>query len=83
MNPNGVRKHEQIKLIVECRQSGLSDHQWCQKQGINPGTFYNWVSKLRKAGYTIPDSESKISGVSVSQEVVKLDLVESGRSALP
>lgn len=76
MKPNVVRKPEQIKLIMECRQSGLSDYQWCRKQGINPGTFYNWVSKLRKAGYAIPDSESKVSGVSVSQEVVKLDLVE-------
>lgn len=76
MNPNCVRKPEQIKLIMECRQSGLSDYQWCQKQGINPGTFYNWVSKLRKAGYIIPDSESKVSGVPVSQEVVKLDLAE-------
>lgn len=76
MNPNGVRKPEQIKLIMECRQSGLSDYQWCQKQGINPGTFYNWVSKLRKAGYTIPDSESKVSGAPARQEVVKLDLVE-------
>ena len=76
MNHNGVRKPEQIKLIMECRQSGLSDYQWCQRQGINPGTFYNWVSKLRKAGYTIPDSESKVSGVPVRQEVVKLDLVE-------
>lgn len=61
---------------MECRQSELSDYQWCRKQGINPGTFYNWVSKLRKASYTIPDSESKISGVPVSQEVVKLDLIE-------
>lgn len=76
MNPNGVRKPEQIKLIMECRQSGLSDYQWCQKQGINPGTFYNWVSKLRKAGYTIPDSAGKVSGVPVMQEVVKLNLVE-------
>lgn len=75
MNPNGVRKPEQIKLIMECRRSGLSDYQWCQSQGINPGTFYNWVSKLRKAGYTIPDSESKTSGVPVRQEVVRLNLV--------
>lgn len=71
-----ARKPEQIRLIMECRQSGRSDYQWCRKQGINPGTFYNWVSKLRKAGYTIPDSESKTSGVPVRQEVVKLDLVE-------
>lgn len=76
MNPNGVRKPEQVRLITECRQSGLSDYQWCQKQAINPGTFYNLVSKLRKAGYTIPDSESIVSGVPISQEVVKLDLVE-------
>ena len=81
MNPNGVKKPEQIKLIMECRRSGLSDYQWCQKQGINPGTFYNWVSKLRKAGYTIPDSAGKVVGVPVMQEVVKLDLAESETSA--
>ena len=76
MNPNCVRKPEQIKLIMECRQSGLSDYQWCRKQGIHPRTFYNWVSKLRKAGYTIPDSESKSCALPVTQEVVKLDLTE-------
>lgn len=36
-----VRKDEQIRLIMECRQSGLSDYQWCQRQDINVGTFYN------------------------------------------
>ncbi len=76
MNPNCVRKPEQIKLIMECRQSGLSDYQWCRKQGIHPGTFYNWVSKLRKAGYNIPDSESRSSALPAMQEVVKLDLAE-------
>ena len=76
MNVNCVRRPEQIKLIMECRQSGLSDYQWCREQGIHPGTFYNWVSKLRKAGYTIPDSESKNYGVPMKQEVVKLNLVE-------
>ena len=76
MNVNCVRRPEQIKLIMECRQSGLSDYQWCREQEIHPGTFYNWVSKLRKAGYTIPDSESKNYGVPMKQEVVKLNLVE-------
>lgn len=74
MNPNCVRKPEQIKLIMECRQSGLSDYQWCRKQDIHPGTFYNWVSKLRKAGYTIPDSVSKSCALPATQDVVKLDL---------
>ena len=77
MNPKGVRKSEQIKLIMESRRRGLSDYQWCRDRGINPGTFYNWVSKLRKAGYTIPDSESRTSAIPVKQEVVKLEMVES------
>jgi transposase-like protein len=81
MNPNGVRKSEQIKLIMECRRSGLSDYQWCQNQGINPGTFYNWVSKLRKAGYSIPDSANRISALPVKQEIVKLDMIEVPASA--
>ena len=75
-----VRKDEQIKLIMECRQSRLSDYQWCQKQGINAGTFYNWVSKLRKSGYTIPDSNSKSEGAVVAQDVVKVNLVNEEMS---
>ena len=54
-----VCKDDQIKLIMECRQSGLSDYQWCEKNGIHPGNFYNWVSKLRKSGYTFPEPASK------------------------
>ena len=76
-----VRKDEQIRLIMECRQSGLSDYQWCQRQDINVGTFYNWVSKLRKAGYTIPDSKSKSEGTVVVQDVVKVNLVSEDMSS--
>lgn len=74
MERKSVRKNEQIKLIMECRQSGLSDYQWCRQRDINPGTFYNWVSKLRKSSYTFPDSQSKSVGTAVVQEVVKLDV---------
>ena len=46
---------EQYALIMECRSSGLSDQQWCMQHDINPGTFYNWVKRLRKkACYEIP-----------------------------
>lgn len=61
---------------MECRKSGLSDYQWCKQKGINPGTFYNWVSKLRKRGYTFPDSISKSDSKPMVQEVVKVDVVE-------
>ncbi len=48
---------EQYEIIMKCRTSGLSDYQWCEQNGIYPGNFYNWVSKLRKkACYDIPDS---------------------------
>jgi transposase-like protein len=37
---------------MECRSSGLTDYQWCMERGIKPGTFYNWVKRLRKRGCT-------------------------------
>lgn len=49
---------EQYQLIMECRSSGLSDYQWCTEHNINPGTFYNWVKRLRKkACYDIPSAQ--------------------------
>ena len=36
-----VPADQQYQLIMECRNSGLSDYQWCKEQGIRPGTFYN------------------------------------------
>ncbi len=32
-------EQEQYEIIMECRQSGLSDHQWCLEHDINPGIF--------------------------------------------
>ena len=76
MEQKVVRRDEQIHLIMEWRQSGLPDYQWCRLHDINPGTFYNRVSKLRKRGYTFPDSLSKSTGTAVTQEVVRMDLVK-------
>ena len=75
MKAKRVSREERLKLIMECRSSGLSDYQWCEAHGIHSGTFYNWVSKLRKAGVTIHDSKSKHLGTPLHQEVVKVDLV--------
>ena len=74
---NGVCKADQINLIMECRQSGLSDYQWCEQNDIYPGTFYNWVSKLKKSGYTFPEPASKMHSKPNIQEVVKVDLIDS------
>lgn len=50
MRSKRIPTEEQYRLIMECRQSGLTDHQWCVEHDIKPGTFYNWVKRLRQKG---------------------------------
>ena len=70
-----VPAEEQYRLIMECRKSGLSDHQWCLNNDINPGTFYNWVSRLRKSNSVdIPDKNPVSAYVPTDQEVLKIEM---------
>ena len=66
-----VCKTDQIRLITGCRKSELSNYQWCVPNDIYPRNFYNWVSKLRKNGYTFPESKALPN----IQEIVKVELV--------
>lgn len=34
MKAKRVSREEQLKFIMECRFSGLSDYQWCETHGI-------------------------------------------------
>ena len=53
---------EQYQLVLECRRSGLTDCDWCRKNGINPNTFYTWISRLRKKTcYAIPEETVNFS----------------------
>ena len=70
-----VPVEEQYRLIMECRKSGLSDYQWCLNNDINPGTFYNWVSRLPKNNSKdIPDKNSLSPYEPANQEVVKIEM---------
>ena len=70
-----VPVEEQYRLIMECRKSGLSDHQWCLNNDINPGTFYNWVKRLRKNGCGDILEKNQMSTYEHShQEVVKIEM---------
>lgn len=40
---------KQLRLINECHQSGMTDADWCRENDIAVRTFYNWVSRCRKA----------------------------------
>ena len=43
-----VSMAEQVRLINECRKSGMTDADWCRENDITPSTFYNWLSRCRK-----------------------------------
>ena len=68
-------EQEQYEIIMECRQSGLSDHQWCLEHDINPGTFYNWVRRFRKQACEFPAPARKDRFQAVHQEVVKMEII--------
>lgn len=71
-------REEQYRLILECRQSGLSDYAWCQEHGIKAGTFYNWVKRLRKVGgFDIPAPANRDTyGPGSKQDIVRVELVD-------
>ena len=73
MRATRIPADEQFCLIMECRVSDLNDYEWCLQNGINSGTFYNWVKRLRQKGCTgILDTVRK--PVPHKQEIVKIQL---------
>lgn len=56
MKAKRVSREEQLKLIMECRSSGLSDYQWCDEYS---GWFYIscpviWKSLFRSVFVHVP-----------------------------
>lgn len=70
MRAKAVTADEQYRLIMECRASGMTDYQWCMAHNIKPGTFYNWVRRLRQSG------NMEIPAFAGNQEPVRQDIVE-------
>ena len=75
---------ERVALIKECRQSGLSDYQWCHQNGIPSSTFYNWIKQLRKSACSsepvIP--ERSVSVATPKQEIVKINVADAPQEVL-
>ena len=71
-----VPKEEQLKLINECRSSGMTDIDWCREHGIAVSTFYYWVKQLRKESAQIPEPAYGHSEHSrPRQDVVPIDII--------
>lgn len=39
---------EWMEMVTACRQSGMTDADWCAEHGIASSSFYNAVTRLRK-----------------------------------
>ena len=66
---------EWMKLVTECRQSGLTDAAWCNEHEISPSCFYNAVTRLRKRACEIPEPAGKANTLdftSHQQDVVRV-----------
>ncbi len=79
MSATRVPADEQYRLIMECRTSGLTDYEWCLQHDIKPGTFYNWVKRLRKKGSELPAAARHHPPH--HQEVVKIELAPPDKAA--
>ena len=83
MRAANVKPDQQLQYIIECRQSGLSDHQWCIEHGIKPSTFYNWIDKLKKRGCTsIPAPASRDHYMPKVQEIVELQVTDEAKAEI-
>lgn len=68
---------EWFRLITECRQSGLSDAEWCTLKGISRSTFQQAAKRLRDKAYALPERNNvKNLDLTSKQEVVKIDICE-------
>ena len=76
MNRSKLSPEEKFDIIMQCRSSGLSDHQWCHENNLAPSTLYKWIAAFRKNGYPNIPEPTRRNAVTVkqSQEVVKLNI---------
>ncbi|MRM88999.1 IS66 family insertion sequence hypothetical protein [Faecalicatena contorta] len=51
-----LSKEQWREVIQTCRNSGLSDYQWCKSNGIAASTFYKHAKKLRESACISPPS---------------------------
>ena len=50
MRSKRTSPEDQLRLITECHQSGLTDYEWCQQHSIKVPTYYAWVHRLKQSG---------------------------------
>ncbi len=71
-------QEEWLQLVMECRNSGMTDRTWCEQHGILVSSFYNAVKRLRRKACDIPYVSNKkpyaLDLTSQKQEAVRIDI---------
>ena len=85
MKTKRLSPDEQLKLIEQCRKSGMTDAEWCYENNIRVKTFYMWIYRLRKRGIVdLPASIAEpIPDQSHKREIVKLQIAQENVSIEP
>ena len=67
---------ERLRIIKECRQSGLTANEWCRRHGLRWNTYHTWVTRLRKKG--LLETAATVPTVVIHEpdlpDIVKIDL---------
>ncbi|MCD7737205.1 MAG: IS66 family insertion sequence element accessory protein TnpB [Lachnospiraceae bacterium] len=65
-----------LHIIQECRQSGMSDSNWCEQNNISINSFYNAVTRLRKKACDIPMRNKTACAMDLTsrQDIVQIDI---------
>ena len=65
---------EWMEIISECRNSGLSDSEWCREHDISKYTFYKAVARLRRKACELPFGSFTGRSEPRSHDIVKINL---------
>ena len=67
---------ERLRIIKECRQSGLTANEWCRRHGLRWNTYHTWVTRLRKKG--LLETAATVPTVVINEpglpDIVKVEL---------
>lgn len=59
--------HEFWRLVIESQAaSGLSINKFCENEGLNPSSFYQWRKKLEQKSDNAVSSDDKVDDVGSS-----------------
>ena len=75
MNKRTLRRSDEEwqQIILAARASGLTDFEYCRRNGISSSSFYRALSKLRKKACALPARSDRTE---CKQEVVPINISE-------